>query len=50
VHDLDAGLALEQLAREMGDAAQPGRTVIDLARLRLSLGDQVGDGVMPKPG
>jgi len=44
VHEIDAGLALEQFDREMGDRARSGRAEIDLARMGAGIGDEIVEG------
>mgnify|MGYP007020379460 CR=1 FL=1 len=43
MHEVDAGLALEQLAGEMDRAAGAGRGVSELAGLLLGERDEIGD-------
>ena len=45
VHDLDARLDLQQLARKVRDAAGAGRAVVDLAGIRFRMRDQLGQRV-----
>src|SRR5262245_34189932 len=41
VDDVDAGSQLEQFGREVGGIAVAGRSVIELARVRLGVGDEL---------
>ena len=50
VHQLDAGHAGEQLARNMTDRADAGRSVVDLSRVGLGVSDQLRDRVHRKRG
>ena len=43
VGELDARHGGEQLAGQMADGADAGRAEVDLARMRLRIGDQLGD-------
>jgi hypothetical protein len=42
---LYAGHHPEQLAAEMGQVSGPARNLVDLARIRLGMGDELGDGL-----
>jgi hypothetical protein len=45
VHHFYAGHHPEQLAAEMGQVSGPARNLVDLARIRLGMGDELGDGL-----
>ena len=45
VHHVDAGHHLEQLAGDMDAAAVAGRRHVDLARIGLGIGDELGNGL-----
>ena len=49
VHDVDAGARLEQLTGEMGQHADAARGKIDLARIGLGIGDELGHRMRRHP-
>ena len=50
VHEIDLRLGLEQLAREVRDAAAAGRAEVHLAGILLRILDQLGDAATGSDG